>query len=127
MVTTKNAATPAAKTDKETPAQTPAKVVPVQIETKKEASTLPPLEDRILRINQLFELQSRYNRLQKSENKLAEFKMKKGEENITLSISDRNAREEFSTQNPELIIAVLECVRVSIQQRKKALEPSLKW
>jgi hypothetical protein len=86
-----------------------------------------PLEDRILRINQLFELQSKYNRLQKSRNKLNEFKMKKGEENLSFTLRDQNNREEFSTSNPELIAAVMDCVRVTVAERIKALEPLLKW
>lgn len=99
---------------------------------KKEVPALstgetPALEDRLLRINQLFELQTRYNRLQKSQNKLNEFKMKKGDENISLTISDRNNREEFTTSNPELINEVLNCVRVTVQDKKKLLEPLLKW
>lgn len=102
-------------------------VVPLKPEPAKNQTEAPPLEDRILRINQLFELQTKYNRLQKSQNKLNEFKMKKGEENIILSIEDKNTREEFTTSNHKLISSVLECVRVTVQEKKKSLEPLLKW
>ena len=102
-------------------------VVP-KIETPvKFTSDTTPLEDRMLRINQLFDLQSRYNRLLKSQSKLAEFKLKKGEENLSITIRDTQNREEFSTGNPELINTVIECIRVTVQDRKKALEPLLKW
>lgn len=102
-------------------------VVPKVDPVIKTAGDAPPLEDRILRINQLFELQSRYNRLQNSQTKLNEFKMKKGEENISITIRDSHSREEFETKNPELINSVLECVRVTVQEKKKAIEPLLKW
>lgn len=101
--------------------------VATKTEPAKVVTDFPPLEDRILRINQLFDLQSRYNRLLKSQSKLAEFKLKKGEENVSLTIRDTQSREEFSTSNPELVNTVLDCVRVTVQDRKKALEPLLKW
>lgn len=101
--------------------------VATKTDSVKVQTDFPPLEDRILRINQLFDLQSRYNRLLKGQSKLAEFKLKKGEENISCTIRDNNSREEFSTTNPELVNAVLDCVRVTVQDKKKALEPLLKW
>lgn len=97
------------------------------VKTESQDNDPAPLEDRILRINQLFELQGKYNRLQKSRNKLNEFKMKKGEENLSFTIRDQHNREEFSTSNPELIAAVMDCVRVTVSDRIKALEPLLKW
>lgn len=87
-------------------------------EPSKVATANAPLEERILRINQLFELQGKYNRLQKSAALLNEFAMKKGEENIELEIKDRNSRQDFTTSNPEVVKDVLLFVR-STHKRKK--------
>lgn len=89
---------------------------------------LPPLEDRLLRINQLFEVQSKYNRLLASKQKLSQFTIAQKSENITLSIEDNgNRSNDFETRNPELISEVLECVRQTIDKKIKAIEPLLKW
>lgn len=89
---------------------------------------LPPLEERLLRINQLFEVQSKYNRLLASKQKLSEFTVAQKSENVSLSIEDNSNRShDFETRNPELIAEVLECVRQTIDKKIKAIEPLLKW
>jgi hypothetical protein len=100
-----------------------------QPKAKEPAGDLPPLDDRLHRLNQLFDLQSKYNRLAKSQQKLSEFKMKKGSENISLTLRDDDSRssESFSTSNPDVIKAVLECLQTTIVAKRKELEPQLKW
>lgn len=93
----------------------------------KEKNELPPLDERLLRLNELFSLQGKYNKLQDSKVKLSDFQLKKGEENITLSITDRNSRHEFSTSNNEVIKDVLKFVSKTIDEKIKATEPLLKW
>ncbi|MBN8665835.1 MAG: hypothetical protein J0L83_14735 [Chitinophagales bacterium] len=107
-------------------------VVPVQPKTetpkpKETAQETPPLEDRLLRLNQLFELQGKYNRLQASKQKLAEFDLNKAE-NITLSLNDYHNRSvSFETKNNEVIAEVIACLRKTIDDKIKAIEPLLKW
>jgi hypothetical protein len=96
------------------------------LQVSKQVSEPGPLEDRLFRINQLFDLQNRYTRLLKSGQKLEEFKIKKGEENISLSISDDSTRGlEFTTSNPEVIKEVLVFVRDTIIKKRKEVEDQL--
>jgi predicted DNA-binding protein YlxM (UPF0122 family) len=86
------------------------------------------LEDRLHRLNQLFEIQSKYNRLLASKQKLNEFKLVQKTENISLTIEDSSNRNvDFETKNPEVIAEVLECVRQAIDNKIKSIEPLLKW
>lgn len=103
----------------------PLTVVPKS--TEQPATKIQTLDERVNRINELIELQKKYTLLQSSEQKLAEFKMKKGAENIELSIEDENIRSVFSTKNPDVISEVLETVTATIQKRKKEIEPLLMW
>lgn len=88
---------------------------------------LPPLDDRLHRLNELFSIQSKYNLLLGSKQKLSEFQLKKGEENVTLTIEDRNNRQSFTTSNPDVIKEVLQFVKKTIDEKVKAVEPLLKW
>lgn len=93
--------------------------------TKKE--DLPPLDDRLQRLNELFAVQSKYNLLLSSKQKLSEFQLKKGEENVFLTIEDKNIRQSFTTSNPDVIREVLQFVKKTIDEKVKAVEPLLKW
>lgn len=90
---------------------------------------LPPLDDRLHRLNQLFDLQGKYNRLLKSQQKLAEFKLAKGSENIVLTLEDEdNSKvDDFITSNPEVVKVVLECLQNTIVAKRKEIEQQLKW
>lgn len=104
-----------------------ATIVPVIYMNADSKKNLPALDERLQRLNELFDLQKKYNRLTASKQKLAEFKLKKGEENITISIEDSNSRNEFSTSNPVVVLEVLEFVSTKIDEGKKAIEPLLVW
>lgn len=78
------------------------------------------------RLNQLFSLQAKYQRLCTSELKLAEFTISADKEDTTISISDQN-RNRFETSNPEVVSQVIDFLKLTITQRKKLLEPQLKW
>lgn len=125
MTTQKNGSTATPEKESGKPVTTLMVAAPKKDEQKK-SDGLPPLDERLNRLSQLVELQKKYNRLCASEQKLAEFKQKKGTENVTLDIDDDN-RNSFSTSNPELIAEVLETVRTTIQKRKKEIEPQLVW
>lgn len=100
--------------------------VPVTKLPVKEEKPLD-LDERLHKLDKLFELQGKYNRLSASQQKLAEFKLKKGSENITLSIYDESTRETFKTSNADVIKEVLSTVSTTINQKKKEIEPLLNW
>lgn len=100
--------------------------VPLLISPKKEDEKVPSLEDRLHRLNQLFNLQSQYNKLQESLQKLNEFEIKKDGERSRISISD-DSRNDFTTYHPEIIQDVVNFLSIRIRERIKILEPQLKW
>lgn len=103
-------------------------VNPLPLVTKKADSQAQPLDERLHRLNQLFELQTKYNRLQTSKQNLAEFKLKKDTETITLTLSDYNSRgNDFTTKNPAVIKDILDFLREAIDSKIKSIEPLLKW
>lgn len=84
---------------------------------------LTPLEQKLQSIKQMVELQNKHTRLVLSSQKLDEFRLQKGEENISLTLEDDNNRKiEFSTKNPEVINAVLYCLRTTIDEKRKDVE-----
>ncbi len=111
-----------------TPKSNGEKITPpaIAVTTKKENETLPPLEDRLHRLNQLFNLQTQYNKLQESLQKLSDFEIKKDGERSRLSIQD-DCRNEFSTYNTEIVEEVVKHLKIRIREKIKALEPQLKW
>ena len=110
--------TPGGKLITVTPKETP----------KKEKQELKPLEDRLHRLNELFALQTKYNRLQQSKANLSEFALKSDAENVTLELSDYNHRgKSFTTKNPVVIKEVLDFVVSTIDKKMKEIEPKLVW
>ena len=84
--------------------QPPPPVPPVQKE--KQVLELPPLDERIHRLNILFDLQKQLTACQKSLNKLMEFKQEGDQDTISFHLEDNN-RNEFNTSNQKLNRAVL--------------------
>ena len=105
-----------------------AKVTPIttQVSSKSPSTDLPPLEDRLHRLNQLFDLQRKYSKLQDSLQKLNEFEIKKDGERSRITIAD-DSRNDFTTYQPEIVNEVVEFIKVKIKDRIKAIEPLLKW
>lgn len=112
---------------------TTAKIAPITTEVKKpepgkakEPSDLPPLEDRLFRLDQLFEVRKQYNKLQESLQKLAQFQTKSDGETSSLTIRDDN-RNDFTTYHPTIIAEVVDFLKAKIKDKMKAIEPQLKW
>lgn len=132
-MTVKNTAAPAAEgknttAPKET-AATPSTTKAVIVKQEPAPAAGPQienLEDRLHRLNQLFSLQAKYQRLCTSELKMAEFTISADKEDTTISISDQN-RNRFETSNPEVVSQVIDFLKLTIKERKKLLEPQLKW
>lgn len=87
---------------------------------------LPPLEDRLHRLNVLFGLQTKYNKYTESLHKLGEFEIKKDGERSAIRISD-DSRNDFSTYHPEIVQEVVDFLKLRIKARIKEIEPLLKW
>lgn len=92
----------------------------------KEPEKVPPLEERLHRLNELFHLQTSYNKLQESLQKLNEFEIKKDGERSRITLQD-DSRNDFTTFNPEIIKEVTAFLKSRIKERIKTLEPQLKW
>lgn len=102
---------------------------PVKMEfPKKEGkeNDLAPLDDRLHRLNQLFDLQAKHTRLLQSELKLKNFSLKKEEGSLEIVITDSD-RNRFATSNPEVIAACVEFLKKTIVEKRKQVEPLLHW
>lgn len=120
MSNSKPVATAPATNGKAVSIQNPEKVVSL----KKVEET--PLEKSLQHIKKLVELQARHSRLLQSEQKLDQFRMEKGEENIELELNDENSRGvDFATKNPEVIAVVIDVLRATIQTKRKEVEAQL--
>lgn len=119
--------TPNGQEKKETPGAKIITVAPKQ--TTKEKEELKPLEDRIHRINQLWELQGKHTRLVESQVRLKKFLagVEKDNLQIVIKCTDYSARDEFQTKNIAVIGEVLECLIKSTNEKIKDLEPLLIW
>jgi len=107
------------KKDEKKPVEAVVKNLPAVIE-------LPPLEDRLHRLNVLFNLQQKYNRLQQSLQRLGSFELSKDDETCSITFQDKN-RNSFTTNNPELMPEFLKFLKETIKKKIKELEPQLKW
>ena len=117
----------AAKSEKEKPqAPTQQQTQPLSnFVVSKDEKTLP-LDERLHKLNLLFEIQGKYNRLQTSLAKLKTFKVKKNGESSSLRITDDN-RNDFSTGNSDVIEEVIKFMISTIEKKIKELEPKLTW
>jgi len=92
----------------------------------KEKETTLSLDDRLHRLNVLFDIQKKYNGLQASLQKLNAFKLSHDNQTAYLIFRDDD-RVEFTTSNTEVMQDFLEFVKTTIQTKIKALEPLLVW
>jgi hypothetical protein len=99
---------------------------PKKVEAGQE---LKPLEDRMHRINQLWQLQGKHQRLNESLSRLKKFLAEAEKDNLQIVIkcTDYSNREEFSTKNIAVIEDVLICLIETINVKIKAIEPELVW
>lgn len=101
-------------------------VVPPKKNEPAKVIELSPLEKNLQTINELTELKKQHTRLVLSGQKLEEFRLKKGEENISLTLEDESHREtEFVTKNPEVITGIIACLRATIMEKRQNLEARL--
>ena len=129
MTTQKNGNQAVATTPKETGKVNTTLSVVVK-KDEKEVSKVAPLDERLQRLDQLFVIQTKYQRLKASLTKLDELKLKKGgEENLSITISEKNSGryEGFETSNPLVVPEVIDFVKETIKKKIKEIEPQLVW
>lgn len=130
MPTVKNATvkpvTPAQVIAAETKTAEPAKIESLLVRMNKENEISISLEDRLHRLNVLFDLQKKYNALQASLQKLSVFKLTHDSETSVLRFRDDD-HNEFSTGNAEVMAEFLDFLKETIKRKIKAIEPLLIW
>lgn len=82
----------------------------VKDEKKREAPDLPPVEDRILKVSQLFSLVEKHETLKETEKKLKAFKLSSDGSADTLRLTDSKGNV-FSTSNSACIAGVLDTLK----------------
>lgn len=107
---------------------TTAKVTLIRIDApeKKEEEKLPPVEDRILKVNQLFSLVEKHETLLETKKKLKSFKLSTDGSRDVLQIRDSKGNE-FMTSNSGCIADVLEVLKVSIDKKINEVEAQIKF
>lgn len=90
---------------------------------------LKPLEDRMHRINELWTLQGKHQRLNESKSRLKSFltNVEKDNLQITIKCTDYSSREEFTTKNSTVIEEILNCLITTTDEKIKEIEPKLNW
>ncbi|MFC4261925.1 hypothetical protein ACFOWM_03480 [Ferruginibacter yonginensis] len=132
MVTPKAAVTATKPTNGQTPTVTNAQTAtppPVQnpkVEKLKVADELPPLEDRLHKIDVLIDQQRRYLKLAETKTKLEKFETAHNRDNSELILSDDEGHE-FKTTNPDVIKEVTKLVFKIVTEKAQVLADQLKW
>ncbi|MBC7509380.1 MAG: hypothetical protein H7320_11640 [Ferruginibacter sp.] len=122
----KPAQTPTNGSKLPTQIQTAVTPEPSKIKGAKEEETILPLEDRLHKLNMLFDLQKKFNRLAETKAKLQSFEIAQNRENSELLISDDEGNE-FKTTNPEVIEEVKKLVLKVISQKESEVAAKLNW
>lgn len=94
---------------------------------EKEVEQIAPLEERLFRLDQLFELQTKFNHLQSTKQKLNDFKIRKGAENVSLKLEDTDRGHTFLTANAEVVQGVLNALTKEIDEKIATISDLLKW
>lgn len=102
------------------------KIPPAPFVPKVETEKLPSLEDRMHKLNVLFDLQKKYQKLQSSSSKLAEFEIASDKENSELCITDDDDNE-FKTTNPVVIAEVVKLLQKTIKEKTQALDAQIRF
>lgn len=103
-----------------------AKVSAIIKSISQDKETFLSLEDRLHRLNVLFDLQKKYNALQASLQKLTVFKLSHESETAVLRFRD-DEHNEFSTGNTEVMSEFLDFLKGTIKRKIKEIEPLLIW
>ena len=108
------------------PTQT-AKVTPITTEVKKQpkpGDDLPPVEDRILKINQLFGLVEKHESLLELRKRLKSFKISTDGTGDSVQLRDSKGNS-FNTSNSACIGDVLEVLKATIDKKIAEVESQI--
>lgn len=110
MNTKELATKPVANNGKSVSPLSTVKPQPVTVTPKKEEPLKPDsIEDRLHRLNVLFDLQKKYTKWQETRKNLEGFEIAQNKDNSTLEISDDEGNE-FTTTNPLVIAEVVKLI-----------------
>jgi predicted RNase H-like nuclease (RuvC/YqgF family) len=104
------------KTDQEAPKPT--------VEGKK-LSDLPPVEDRVLKVQQLFDLTAKREKLQESLKKLNSIKTSTESRDLKITIEDSDS--EWETFNTDAIKACIDCMKETIKRKLDEVENLIRF
>ena len=99
---------------------------PVSAKTDELEEKTLPLEERLHKLNVLFDLQKKFNRLAETKTKLKNFEIAQNKENSELVICDDEGNE-FKTTNPDVIEQVKNLVLNVISQKESEVAAKLNW
>lgn len=114
------------KTDstKANPPEPISKPIPkISEKLSSQLNELPPFEDRIQKLNRLFELQSKHTLLSEASGKLNSFKIN-GKDGAELTLEDSEGKS-FTTRNTEIVEACILFLSNTISDKKKLLEAQI--
>lgn len=92
----------------------------------KEIPDLPPVEDRILKVNQLTALVEKHEALLDTRKKLKAFKLSTDGSRDALRIADSKGNE-FVTYNSSVIADVLDVLKTSLDKKIGEVEAQIKF
>jgi len=104
-----------------------AKIAPITTEVKKDtkpADDLPPVEDRILKINQLFGLVEKHESLLELRKRLKSFKVSTDGTGDSLQLRDSKGNS-FNTSNSACIADVLNVLKATIDKKIAEVESQI--
>lgn len=139
MSTQKNGATNGTATPNKTNAKEVATVVNLTLKKEEQpkpepkpeltpagkAGDLPPVEDRVLKVQQLFDLINKREKLKESLKKLNSIKASSDNRDLKITIEDDN--EEWETHNTDAIRDCIATMKATIQTKLKEAEDSIRF
>ncbi len=96
----------------------------VTIPTKIEPAKTDSIEDRLHRLNVLFDLQKKFLKWQETRKNLNEFEIAQNKENSSLEISDDEGNE-FNTTNPVVIAEVVKLILQVVNKKITEVEAQI--
>ncbi|MGN6477257.1 MAG: hypothetical protein ACTHKV_08525 [Flavipsychrobacter sp.] len=88
-------------------------------------SDLPPVEDRILRVQQLFDLTAKREKLKDSLKKLSSIKASTESRDLKITIEDSD--NDWETFNTDAIKACIECMKETIKRKLDEVENLIRF
>ena len=101
-------------------------VIPIKKEQETESEKFPSLEDRFYKMDTLFSLRERYDKLKETLDKLNKFKLSTDGRNDNIILRDDKSNT-FSTSNPEVIAKLVEWLKEDLTKKIKDVDSQIKF